>query len=179
MQRQNIVDQTSAWVGQFIVQYNICPFARREVEAKSIRYHVAAESKPAALLQELLDQCQHLDNHPETETTLCIIPAGLEGFYDYLDLLSVADQLLVEQGYEGVYQLASFHPDYCFDGEPQDDAANFTNRSPYPMFHIIREASMEKALKHFKEPESIPDNNIRMTRAKGSAFWQQLLSTFE
>ncbi|CAH0990569.1 hypothetical protein SIN8267_00662 [Sinobacterium norvegicum] len=174
MQTQKMIEQTSAWVGQFIVKYNICPFARREVEAQSIRYCVATESTPASLLQSLLDECRYLDDQPLTETTLMIIPSGMEGFYDYLDLLSVADQLLLEEGYEGVYQLASFHPDYCFDGVPQDDASNVTNRSPYPMFHIIREASMEKALKNYKEPESIPDNNIRLTREKGSAFWQQL-----
>lgn len=116
-----IIEQTQRWVQQLIVKYNICPFARREVERKSIRYAVAEQPDIASVLQQLLDEAKHLDETPETETTLFIIPQGFEGFHGFLDLVDMADALLIEEGYEGVYQLAHFHPDYCFDGEPQDD----------------------------------------------------------
>ncbi|MBJ7267858.1 DUF1415 domain-containing protein [Idiomarina abyssalis] len=171
-----IIEQTRHWVQQLIVKYNICPFARREVERKSIRYMTAAQREPQAVLQQLLDEVNHLDATPETETTLLILPSGFEGFYDFLTLVDIADALLVEEGYEGVYQLAHFHPDYCFDGEPQDDPANYTNRAPYPTLHLLREASIEEALKSYDDPESIPERNIEFARRKGSEFFKAILS---
>lgn len=175
-EQQQQIEQTANWVRQVIVKYNICPFARREVERGSIRYVVTEEYKTKAVLKALLAECQRLDNHPDIETTLFIIPRGFEGFYPYLDLVDAADDMLMEQGYEGKYQLASFHPDYCFEGERQDDAANYTNRSPYPTLHILREASMELALANYAEPESIPERNIEFTRRKGGDFFAKLLA---
>lgn len=175
-EQQQQIEQTENWVRQVIVKYNLCPFARREVERGSIRYVVADTHKPAAVLETLIAECRLLDQHPEIETTLFIIPRGFEGFYPYLDLVDAAEEALVEQGYEGQYQLASFHPDYCFDGEPQDDAANYTNRSPYPTLHILREASLEQALANYDDPESIPERNIAFTRRKGGDFFAQLLA---
>lgn len=170
------ITATENWVKQVIMKYNLCPFARQEVERASIRYVVVAEHKPKAVLQALLAECTLLDEQSAVETTLIIMPRGFEGFYAYLDLVDLADDALLEQGYEGKYQLASFHPDYCFDGEQQDDAANYTNRSPYPTLHLIREASMEKALADYADPESIPERNIHFARRKGSDFFIQLLA---
>ena len=170
-----IIEQTRHWVQQLIVKYNICPFARREVERKSIRYSVAENRKPQAVLQQLLDEAKHMDTIPETETTLFILPSGFEGFYEFLNLVDVADALLVEEGYEGVYQLAHFHPDYCFEGEPQDDPANYTNRAPYPTLHLLREASIEEALRDYDDPESIPERNIEFARRKGDGFFKAIL----
>ncbi|MCT7654434.1 DUF1415 domain-containing protein [Oceanimonas sp. NS1] len=167
---------TENWVKQVIMKYNLCPFARREVERASIRYVVVEEHKPAMVLQALLAEYRLLDEQPEVETTLVILPRGFEGFYAYLDLVDLANDLLFDQGLEGEYQLASFHPDYCFDGEPQDDAANYTNRSPYPTLHIIREASMETALADYDDPESIPERNIQFARRKGNDFFVRLLA---
>ena len=171
-----IIEQTRHWVQQLIVKYNICPFARREVERKSIRYVVAEERKPQAVLQQLLDEAKHLDTIAQTETTLLILPSGFEGFYEFLNLVDVADALLIEEGYEGVYQLAHFHPDYCFEGEPQDDSANYTNRAPYPTLHLLREASIEEALKNYDDPESIPERNIEFARRKGAGFFKAILT---
>lgn len=173
---ETIIEQTRHWVQQLIVKYNICPFARREVERKSIRYIVAEQRQPQAVLQQLLDEAKHLDATNETETTLLILPSGFEGFYDFLTLVDIADALLVEEGYEGVYQLAHFHPDYCFDGEPQDDPANYTNRAPYPTLHLLREASIEQALKNCDDPESIPERNIDFARRKGAEFFKAILA---
>ncbi len=171
-----IAQHTQNWVERVIMKYNICPFARREVERRSIRYAVIDEAKMHHVLEALITECQHLDAHPEVETTLFIVPRGFEGFYPYLDLVDISNDLLIEQGYEGVYQLASFHPDYCFDGEPMDAPSNYTNRSPYPTMHIIREASMEQALATYDDPESIPERNIEFSQKKGSDFFAKLLS---
>jgi hypothetical protein len=173
---QQVATQTENWVKQVIMKFNICPFARREVERASIRYAVIDESKLDKVLQALVQECVYLDEHKEVETTLFILPRGFEGFYPYLDLVDIATDLLFEQGYEGQYQLASFHPDYCFDGEAQDSAANYTNRSPYPTLHIIREVSMELALANYDDPETIPERNIAFAERKGSEFFVQLLA---
>lgn len=168
--------QTDNWVKKVIMKYNICPFARREVERGSIRYHVVEQTKVKLVLKALLEECQYLDIHPAAETTLFILPRGFEGFYTFLNLVDLANGALIENQYEGVYQLATFHPDYCFDGEPQDDPANFTNRAPYPTLHIIRETSMELALASYTDPESIPERNIAFCQRKGSDFFVKLLA---
>ncbi|RUO64030.1 hypothetical protein SAMN06297229_1798 [Pseudidiomarina planktonica] len=172
----NYIEHTQRWVEQLIVKYNICPFARRELERNSIRYVVAEQQSPQAVLTQLIDECTYLDEHPETETTLFILPHGYEGFYQYLDLLDLANDLLLAQNYEGVYQLASFHPDYCFDGELQSDAANYTNRAPYPILHLLRESSLEQALANYEDPENIPQRNMEFARRKGADFFEQILT---
>ncbi|MCT7947637.1 DUF1415 domain-containing protein [Shewanella septentrionalis] len=171
-----IIEQTDNWVKKVIMKYNICPFARREVERGSIRYLVVEQTKVKLVLKALIEECQYLDAHPEHETTLFILPRGFEGFYTYLDLVDMANDALFDNDYEGVYQLAHFHPDYCFEDEPQDSAANFTNRAPYPTLHIIREASMELALASYTDPESIPERNIAFCERKGSDFFIKLLA---
>ena len=114
--------------------------------------------------------------HPEVQTSLLIYPYGLESFDAYLDFLAIAEELLQVQAYEGIFQLASFHPQYCFDGALLDDPANYTNRSPYPMLHLLRESSLEKALANYPEPEKIPQHNIALTRQLGLATLEKLLN---
>ncbi len=171
-----VIAKSKAWVEQLIVKFNICPFARREVERNSIRYVVADNRKAAEVLEVLVKECEFLDQNMDTETTLIMLPAGFEGFYAYLDLLDTANELLAVQGYEGTYQLASFHPDYCFEGEKQDAASNYTNRAPYPTLHILREESIEKALSSYDDPESIPDRNMAFAEKKGADFFQKILA---
>ncbi|MGL5393422.1 MAG: DUF1415 domain-containing protein [Shewanella sp.] len=171
-----IAQHTDNWVKKVIMKYNICPFARREVERGSIRYWVVEQTKIKLVLKALIAECQYLDAHPEHETSLFILPRGFEGFYAFLDLVDSANAELIDHGYEGVYQLATFHPDYCFEDEEQGSAANFTNRAPYPTLHIIREASMELALASYTEPESIPERNIAFCQRKGSDFFIKLLA---
>tara|TARA_B110000196_G_scaffold202846_1_gene173759 strand:- start:370 stop:708 length:339 start_codon:yes stop_codon:yes gene_type:complete len=100
---------------------------------------------------------------------------GFSDFEDFLDLVDLANALLVAQGFEGKYQIANFHPDYVFADSDETDAANYTNRAPFPTLHLIREASMSEALDSYNEPESIPEHNINLARRKGIDFWQQLL----
>ncbi|MGB5444936.1 MAG: DUF1415 domain-containing protein [Psychromonas sp.] len=176
MTENNIITATKNWVKQVIVKYNICPFARREVERGSIRYFQVEESAREQVLQSLLDECLLLDSNQQIETTLFIIPAGYEGFYDFLDLVDMANDLLEMEGYEGVYQLANFHPDYCFADEPQNAPSNYTNRSPYPTLHIIRESSMELAIANHPDVDAIPQRNIEFANKKGNAFFADLLA---
>ncbi|SEM04339.1 DUF1415 domain-containing protein [Halomonas daqiaonensis] len=158
---------TRAWVETFVVARDVCPFAGREVARDTIRYvAVSAHDREAALLA-LFDECRHLDETPEVETTLLVLTEGLEDFDDYLDLLDIAEALLAEQGYEGTYQLASFHPNYVFADAAPEDPANFTNRSPLPMWHLLREAGLERALAHHPDPEGIPERNIAALRKVG------------
>ncbi|RTR02877.1 DUF1415 domain-containing protein [Halomonas nitroreducens] len=161
------LDATRAWVETFVVGHEVCPFAGREVARDSIRYVDVDATDPATALMRLMEECWHLDDHPETETTLLVLSEGLADFDDYLDLLGLAEALLVEQGYEGGYQLASFHPDYQFDGEAEDAPRNFTNRSPWPMWHLLREAGLERALAHYPDPEAIPERNRERMQALG------------
>ena len=138
---QQVVDQTLAWVSHFIVGHNICPFAKRELDSNTIRVEVVRSKKVDVALEELVEEMEWLNEHPEAETTLLVFPTLFKSFDHYLDYVELAEQLLVELGYEGIYQLATFHPDYCFaDAEPED-AANYSNRSPYAMVHLLREAS--------------------------------------
>lgn len=172
---KEVVTSTQCWVNTFVVAHNICPFARREVEAGSIRYQVVGGSLQDVLVN-LVSECQLLDSNNNIETTLLIYPCDFANFDDYLDLLELANQLIEQQGYQGTYQLASFHPQYCFDGVAPDDPSHYTNRSPYPMLHLLREASLEKALAVFPNPEQIPERNIERMRTMGLASLQANLS---
>lgn len=115
-----------------------------------------------------------MDVHTETETTLLIFPESLRNFQEYLNFLKRAEAFLVSKGYEGRYQLASFHPDYVFANASADDAANYTNRSPYPMLHVLREKGISKALVNFPQPGNIPERNMAYARKKGLEYMKQL-----
>lgn len=167
--------QTKEWITQVIVGLNFCPFAKKELVNNSIYYYVASQQKIKMAQQEFVQQCKYLYEHPEIETSLLIFTQGFADFQRYLELVDCCNDLLLNEGYEGVFQIASFHPMYCFEGEDYDDAANFTNRSPYPTIHLIREESMAKVLSVYKNPEQIPEDNIELARKKGYHFFEHLL----
>ena len=167
MEKEQVISETEAWVKSVIVGLNFCPFARREVEKKSIDYCVVESDQLETCLESLIIESVKLDQNEEIETTLLIFPNGFESFDHFLDLYELADALLVEQGYEGVYQLASFHPDYLFAESEESDPANYTNRAPYPTLHLIREASIERVLENVEYPEAIPEENIKQARELG------------
>lgn len=162
-----VIRQTQKWLSTIVIGYGLCPFAKQEFDNNRIHYAVIEAKTLEAQLSQLIAECVALDNHLERETSLLIFPQAFSDFDDYLDMLGLATALLKAQGYEGIYQLASFHPDYLFEGASIDDAANYTNRSPYPIFHILREASVEAALKSYPNPEQIPVRNIELTRRLG------------
>jgi hypothetical protein len=169
------ITQTQEWVSNVIVKYNFCPFARKEVENNCIHYTLSAATSIDDAVMDMLAQCSELNNDSLRETTLIMFDRGFSDFDDFLDLVDLANALLVAQGFEGKYQIATFHPDYVFADSDESDAANYTNRAPYPTLHLIREASMSKALESYNEPESIPEHNIKLARRKGIDFWHQLL----
>jgi len=172
----NEVLATKEWLNDIVIGLNICPFAKKEFVNNTIHYHLSKTEQVKTALHEFIEQCQYLQNHDELETTLIIYGEGFRGFDRYLDLVDYANDLLVNSGFEGIFQVASMHPEYCFDGEDYDDASNFTNRSPYPIIHIIRETSMSRVLSVYNEPEKIPENNIKLTQEKGANFFQQVLT---
>ncbi|CCQ09504.1 conserved protein of unknown function [Pseudoalteromonas luteoviolacea B = ATCC 29581] len=172
---EQIIQAMQNWVSRVIVKYNFCPFARKEVETNTIHYEVCTASNIEDAVLAMIEGCIALDNHPERETTLLMFPNGFNDFDAFLDLVDLANALLAAQGYEGKYQIANFHPDYVFADSEGNDPANYTNRAPYPTLHLIREESMAAALEQYDDPESIPENNIRLARRKGEAFWIQLL----
>lgn len=170
-----VIERCRRWVETVIVGLNFCPFAKPVVEAGRLDYVVVNEHLFEPCLMALSEELQRLSELPAIESSLLIYPTGFESFDDYLELMAIADALIEDQGYEGVFQLASFHPDYCFEGQREGDAANYTNRSPYPILHILREDSVEKALESFPNPDSIPAKNIAFARAQGLEKMRALL----
>ena len=165
--QKTIAAEVQQWLADVVVGLNLCPFARKPMRAGQIRYRVSATRDDEALMAELLAELQLLDELPadELETTLLIIPEHLQDFADYNQFLDLAEWLIERRDYSGIYQLATFHPHYQFTGTEPEDAENLTNRAPYPVLHLIREASIERVLKNYPDPESIPANNIRRVQA--------------
>lgn len=172
---ETIITQTKQWLEKIVIGCNFCPFAAKPFFQDKIRYRVVASAQKKDILEALVRECSWLEENAETETSLLILPEGYEKFDAYLDLLDIAEQLLEKEGYEGIFQLASFHPDYRFAGSKADDAANYTNRSPYPILHLLKEESIEKALEKFPDPDKIPDKNIAFAREKGLEYMKNLL----
>lgn len=160
MDATQVKNATLNWITRTVVGLNLCPFAKRELDNERIKIIVSSASNAEAVLEELLREIEHLDDHPEIETSLLVTPNTLLDFFDYNDFLESANLLLEKFNFEGVFQIASFHPDYQFSDTSFDDAENYTNRSPYPMLHILREESLERAIQQHPDIDSIPIRNI-------------------
>jgi hypothetical protein len=171
------ITETKKWLENVVIAHNICPFAKRVFDNDGIHFHVENSTNVETCLENLLDECARLDEDETIETTLLIYAKAFADFDEYLDFVEIAERLLEVEDYEGIYQLASFHPRYCFDGSTENDAANYTNRSPYPMLHLLRESSLEQALATYPNPEMIPENNIKLTRELGLTTMQETLAT--
>ena len=171
-----IIRQTQCWLDSVIIKHNICPFAKKERDKGSIYFCVDQHSDISQALENLILECERLESQPEIETTLFMLACLGQDFNDYLNFLDMANQLLIAQGYEGVYQLASFHPEYCFADSETDDPANYTNRSPHPTLHIIREQSLEQALQSYPNPELIPERNVEYCNKLGLKKMQDMLA---
>jgi len=161
-------------VEDIVVGLNLCPFARREVLAKRVRYVLSEAVTDNALLEQLHEELDWLNRHPDVETTLLVHPAALTDFDDYNQFLEAAEALLAGMGLEGTLQLASFHPAYRFAGTCADAAENYTNRSPYPLLHILREASVEAAVER-TDTANVPERNIRLMNELGTEKLRALL----
>lgn len=161
MHNEAIINAVKSWVERFVVGESLCPFARRPLEAGRVRFAVTGAQSETALLESLTDELVRLSRQAALETTLLIHPNVLNDFLSYNQFLDEADALVRSLNMEGVVQVASFHPDYQFAGTKPGDAGNYTNRSPYPLLHLIREESIEAASRSFAGIENVPDRNIR------------------
>jgi len=163
----DIVSATRKWVENVVVGYNLCPFAKRELMRDRVRFVVSEATDEDSLLQSLHSELQRLNDEPEIETTVLIHPGVLQDFEAYNEFLDAADGLLAFLEMEGVYQIASFHPNYQFAGTDPEAAENYTNRSPYPMLHLLREASLEAAIDSHPDVDGIPGRNIKLMEELG------------
>ncbi len=155
------------WITEVVVGLNFCPFAARPLKTGKIHFSINKGATLKSALETFAEVCSMLDENDEMETAIVILPEGFVSFNDYLYLVDCCEQLIVKEGYEGTYQVASFHPEYVFQGSVENDPANYTNRSPYPLLHLLREEMLENALEKYPHPEKIPENNIEMTRKLG------------
>lgn len=167
MDTQQVEAAVRKWLDTFVVGMNLCPFARRELVKQRVRFAVTGAGTEDELLQALQRELALLETDSSIETTLLIHPAVLQDFLDYNQFLDIADALLLQMELDGVYQVASFHPDYQFAGTAPWEAENYTNRSPYPILHLLREESLDRVLGENPDAEEIPRRNIALMNSMG------------
>jgi hypothetical protein len=173
------IDATRHWLEQAVIGLNLCPFAKAVHVREQIRWVESPARDPQALLDDLVRELQFLASADPAvvETTLLIHPQALNDFLDYNDFLDLADAAIDELGLAGVLQVASFHPDYQFEGTAPGDVENLSNRSPHPMLHLLREDSIDRAVATFPDAAAIYQRNIETLRRLGADGWRRLMST--
>lgn len=174
MQEEKIIAGTQRWIERVIIPFQICPFAAKVFNEQTIHYQAVLTENVEKQLLAFHEACQQLDEQTKIETTFLIFPYQYNDFDAYLDFVELAQTLLNDSGYEGIYQIATFHPEYQFAGSSIDDPANYTNRSLYPMIHLLREESVEKALEFHDDPASIPERNIAFAQEQGLEKMQKM-----
>ncbi|MCH9638726.1 MAG: DUF1415 domain-containing protein [Betaproteobacteria bacterium] len=175
MKDDDIVRIVRQWVESFIVELNLCPFAKRELVKNRVRFVVTDATTEDQLMAAIQAELELLDRDPSVGTTLLIHPKVLQDFDDYNQFLNFADRFLAQLRMQGVYQIASFHPDYQFSGTDPDDAENYTNRSPYAMLHLLREESLKRVIADYPDVDQIPVHNIELMNRLGQDKLQALL----
>ena len=174
--KESIIAAMQLWLERAVIGLNLCPFAKSVHVKKQIRYVVSDATTVEQLAKDLIDELEILaeSSAEKIDTTLLIIPHMLGDFLDYNDFLEVADEILVERDLDGELQIASMHPRYQFADTNPDDIDNFTNRSPYPALHLLRESSVDKAVAAFPEADRIFEKNIDTMRKLGHEGWEKL-----
>ena len=173
---ESIIAATQLWLEKAVIGLNLCPFAKAVHVKKQIRYVVSVATTPEALLEELMNELRTLqDADPEKiDTTLLIHPYVLSDFLDFNDFLDTVDLAVAEPEFNDEFQVASLHPHYQFAGTTPDDIENYTNRSPYPTLHLLRETSVDRAVAAFPDADQIVDNNIETMKKLGHEGWKKL-----
>ena len=171
-----IIAATERWLERAVIGLNLCPFAKAVHVKQQVRYVVSSAMTPEALLEQLMEELQRLsDSDPEVvDTTLLIHPFVLTDFLDYNEFLDVADAAVEDMQLDGEIQVASFHPQYQFADTDINDIANYTNRAPYPILHLLREASIDRAVEAFPEAEDIFEKNMETMENLGHDGWDAL-----
>lgn len=168
---------TQRWLQRAVIGLNLCPFAKAVVAKQQVRFVLSDATTPEELLQTLGEELALLRDTPaeRIDTTLIVHPQVLTDFLEYNDFLELADGLVETLELDGVLQVASFHPDYQFAGSEPDDIANYTNRSPYPTLHLLREDSVARAVDAFPDPDAIVDRNIETLTRLGHDGWRRVI----
>lgn len=176
MDHEQIIAETRDWIEKAVIGLNLCPFAKSVYVKNQVRIVVSSARHIDAFLEDLDRELDHLaEVDPEvTDTTLLIHPTLFADFLDFNDVHQIADEAVTEHELEGVIQIASFHPQFQFEGTEPDDITNYTNRAPYPTLHLIREASLDKAVEAFPDAEMIYERNMETLRTMGIAGWMAL-----
>lgn len=169
--------QVRAWLEQFVVGLNLCPFARPVVGSAALRISICDSAQLQQVAETFMTELDLIQQSSEADiaTTLLVLPNALNNFEEYLSFIENAQDLIEQMDLTGIIQLASFHPDYLFEGEPEDSVSHYTNRSPFPLIHFLREQMMERVLKSFSNPEQIPQRNIQKLEAMGRGAVETLL----
>lgn len=176
---KHVIDATLNWVDDIVIKHNFCPFARYVRTPNQIRC-VVITGDAGEVIQSLYDELRHLEENDSTATTLIALThPAIADFEEYLDVLAISDSMLHDWGFSGTYQLASFHPDYVFEGSDINDAENYTNRSPYPLLHLIREADITRYMKNEEDAEKIFSHNIEKAQALGCPYFQNALEAIK
>ena len=173
---EEILADTRRWLERAVIGLNLCPFAKSVFVRKQIRFALTAAGTADELLAELEHELRLLEHADpaELDTTLLIHPQVMRDFLDYHFFLAEADALTRKLGYEGVFQIASLHPQYEFAGSEADDIANYTNRSPYPTLHLLRESSIDRAVAAFPDAAEIFGRNVETMERLGHEGWRRL-----
>jgi uncharacterized protein len=176
MTTDEIIAATRRWMERSVIGLDLCPFAESVYRGDRVRFRVSEQRSASSLLDDLRSELWelHAADSQLCETTLLIHPWVLADFIEYNDFIEVCEATIVELGLEGELQVASFHPQYQFAGTQSEDIENYTNRSPYPMLHLLREASIERAIASVPDTDEIYLRNIRTLRDLGHAGWQRL-----
>jgi hypothetical protein len=171
-----VIASTQRWLERAVIGLGLCPFAKAVCVKRQIRYAVTAATTADALLAELQHELTLLAqaDPEEIDTTLLIHPRAMADFIDFHFFLREADAANRDLGLEGKVQIASFHPVYEFAGSAPDDIANFTNRSPHPMLHLLRESSVDRAVAAFPDAAAIYERNLETLRRLGHEGWRRL-----
>ncbi|MES9858101.1 MAG: DUF1415 domain-containing protein [Sedimenticola sp.] len=178
MGSDEVIAATECWIKSVVVELNLCPFAAPVVNEKRIFYTVSDGQDETAIfydMLEALDRFQQMDAEV-AQTGFLILSQGMNEFDEFNDFFAVVEHLLDESGLTGTLQVVGFHPDYRFVGSTESDPANYTNRSPYPMFHLILEDDLEAAVASHPDPGSIPQRNIKLLRELGEAEMKRRLA---
>jgi hypothetical protein len=171
-----VIEQTRQWIERMVIGLNLCPFAGQPWREDRVEIRVSAADRPETLADALARALVDLAaaDPADCETTLLVHPNVLQDFLDYNDFLDVADELIEQLGLAGEFQIASFHPDYQFADTDPDDRSNWTNRSPWPMLHLLREASVEAATARLEHPEAIYERNIQTLDGLSETQWTKI-----
>ncbi len=175
-----VIRQTRAWLEQAVIGLNLCPFAKSVHVRGQVHFAVSDASTVEGVSADLKRELEDLMALPasERDTTLLVVPGCLNDFLDFNDYLDKAESIANEMDLEGVIQIASFHPHFQFAGTDADDVTNCTNRSPYPMLHLLREESVDRAVEAFPEAEMIFEKNMQTLRDLGAEGWAALARGF-